>query len=76
MNLNNIGNNIFIRIHYFRAYGEFEANNEFDDTLIGNKTTIIFKQNTVLNGYYIKSEVNDVLKSGYYQSPLGYDNIY
>ena len=29
----------------------------------------------MLNGYYIISELNDVLKSGYYESPLGYNNI-
>ena len=29
----------------------------------------------MLNGYYIISELNDVLKSGYYESPLGYDNV-
>ena len=30
----------------------------------------------MLNGYYITSELNDVLQSGYYKSPLGYDNFY
>ena len=29
----------------------------------------------MLNGYHIISEVEDVLKSGYYESPLGYDNV-
>ena len=29
----------------------------------------------MLNGYYITSELNDVLQSGYYKSPLGYDNF-
>ena len=32
------------------------------------------KKNPVCNGYYIISESNDVLKSGYYESPLGYGN--
>ena len=27
-----------------------------------------------MNGYYIESELGDVSKSGYYKSPLGYDN--
>ena len=28
-----------------------------------------------MNGYYIVSELEDVLKSEYHQSPLGYDNV-
>ena len=28
-----------------------------------------------MNGYYIVSELEDVLKSGYYKSPLSYDNV-
>ena len=59
---------------YFRIYADFEADNEKDNSKIGNKTTNIYKQNPVLNGYYIISELNDVLESGYYESPLGYDN--
>ena len=60
---------------YFRIIADFEADNEKDGTKIGNKTTNIYKQKPVLNGYYIISELEDVLKSGYYESPLGYDNI-
>ena len=60
---------------YFRIIADFEADNEIDDYKIGNKTTNIHKQKPVLNGYYIISELNDVLKSGYYESPLGYDNV-
>ena len=60
---------------YFRIIGDFEADNEKDDSKIGNKTTNIYKKNPVLNGYYIISELNDVLESGYYESPLGYDNV-
>ena len=60
---------------YFRIYADFEADNEKDDTIVGNKTTNIYKQNPVLNGYHIVSELNDVLKSDYYKSPLGYDNV-
>ena len=29
----------------------------------------------MLNGYRVESELNDVLQSGYYESPLGYDNV-
>ena len=61
---------------YFRIYADFQADNEKDDSIIGNKTTNIYKQNPVLNGYHIVSELEDVLKSEYYQSPLGYDNVY
>ena len=60
---------------YFRIYADFEADNEIDNSNIGNKTINFYKQKPVLNGYYIISELNDVLKSGYYESPLGYDNV-
>ena len=60
---------------YFRIIADFEADNEKDYSKIGNKTTNIYKQNPVLNGYYIISELQDVLKSDCYESPLGYDNV-
>ena len=60
---------------FFRIIADFEADNEKDNTKIGNKTTNIYKQNPVLKGYYIISEFEDVLESGYYESPLGYDNV-
>ena len=50
---------------YFRIYAVFEANNEKDNSITGNKTTNIYKQNPVLNGYYILSELEDVVKSDY-----------
>ena len=59
---------------YFRIYADFEADNEKADSILGNKTTNLYKQNPVLNGYYILSELEDILKSEYHQSPLGYDN--
>ena len=59
----------------FRFIADFEADNEMENSSVGNKTTNIYKQTPVLNGYYIISELEDVLKSGYYESPLGYDNI-
>ena len=59
---------------YFRFYADFEADNEKNNSIIGNKTTKIYKQNPVLNGYHIVSELEDVLKSDYYKSPLGYNN--
>ena len=60
---------------YFRIYADFEADNEIDKSSIGNKTTNIYKQSPVLNGYEIVSELEDVLKSVYYKSPLGYNNV-
>ena len=60
---------------YFRIYADFEADNEFYISSIGNKTTNIYKQNPVLNGYPIESELEKVLKSGYYKSPLGYNIV-
>ena len=61
---------------YFRIYADFEADNEKDNSNIGNKTTKIYKQNLVLIGYHIISELEDVLKSEYYKSPLGDNNVY
>ena len=65
-------------------YADFEADNEIDtssrgDELSsgvknGNKTTNIYKRNPECIGYYIVSELNDVLKSGSDESPLGYNN--
>ena len=49
---------------YFRIYAYFEANNEKDNSIIGNKTTFIYKQNPVLNGYHIESDLEGILKSG------------
>ena len=60
---------------YFRIIADFEAENEKDGSKIGNKTTNIYKQKPVFNGYYIISELNDVLESDFYESPLGYDNV-
>ena len=60
---------------YFRIYADFEADNEKDNSIVGNKTTNIYKQNPVLNSYRIVSELEDVFQSGYYKSPLGYDNV-
>ena len=59
---------------FFTIYADFEADHEIDNSSIGNETTKLYKQNLVPNGYDIKSELEDVLKSGYYESPLGFDN--
>ena len=60
---------------YFRIYADFEADNEKDISVIGSRTTNVYKQNPVLNGYYIISEIENVLKSGYHKSALGYNNV-
>ena len=60
---------------YFRIYADFEADNEIENSSVGNKTTNIYKQNPVLNGYYIISELEDILEGGYYESPLGCINV-
>ena len=60
---------------YFRIYADLEADNEKDNSNAGDKTTNIYKQNPVPNGYYIKSDLEVVLESGYLESPLGYDNV-
>ena len=59
----------------FRIYADFEADNEKENTSIGNKTTNIYKQEPLCNVYYIKSELKDVLKSDYYKSHLGHENV-
>ena len=51
-----------IEIHHSR----FEADNEIDNSDIGNSTTNIYRQNPVLIGYHIISDLYDVLNSGYY----------
>ena len=60
---------------YFRIYADFEADNEKDDSIIGNNTTIIYRQNPVLNGYRTESDLNDIFQSGSYKSLLGYENV-
>ena len=59
----------------FWVIDEFKADSEVDGSSLSNKTTNIYKQNPVLDGYYILSEVEDVLESAYYESPLGYNNV-
>ena len=47
---------------YFRIDANFEADSELDNSSIVNKTTNIYKQNPMPNGYHIESELDDVLK--------------
>ena len=60
---------------YFRIYAVFEADNEKDNSSVVNKTTKNHKQNLILKWYHMKFELEDVLKSDYYKSPLGYSNV-
>ena len=60
---------------YFRIFADFEIDIEIDISSIGNKTTNICKQNPVLNGYHLLSELDDVLKGRYLICPLGYENV-
>ena len=59
----------------FRIYADFEADKEIDNSNIRNNRTNIYKQNPVLNGYQVVSELDDILKTGPYDSPLGYNNV-
>ena len=60
---------------HFRIIADFEAVDEIDNSNKGNKTSNFHKQNPVLNGYYVISELEDMLKSGYCESLLGYNNV-
>ena len=60
---------------FFRICSDIEADIEKDNSSIGNKITIIYKQVPLCNGYRIVSELEDVLKSGYCIYPLGYANV-
>ena len=60
---------------YFTIFADFEADNEIDNSSIGNKTTNIYEQIPVINGYHVKSDMEDVLKSSYYVSPLCYCSL-
>ena len=59
----------------FRISANFEVDNEIDTSSIETKIKQLYKQNPVCNGYYKESELNTILQSGYYESPLGYDNV-
>ena len=50
---------------YFRIIADFEADRENKISSIGNRTINIYLKNPVCNGYFIISELEDVLKSGY-----------
>ena len=60
---------------FFNVYADFEADNEKDNSNIGNKTTNTYKQHPILNGYRIESALEDVLTSEYHKYALGYNNV-
>ena len=60
---------------YFRVYADFEADNKKENTNIGDKTTNIYKQEPVCNGYQIVSDLEHILKTEYHKSPLGHENV-
>ena len=60
---------------YFKIYANLEVDNEKDDSSVGNEPTNIYRQNPVLKGYQIESELQDVFKSEHYKSPLGFKNL-
>ena len=60
---------------YLKIYADFEADNKISNSSKGSKTTKIYKQIPVFNGYRIESEPDHILKSDYYKSPLRYDNV-
>ena len=60
---------------YFRIHADLEADIEFDNSSIGDKTNNIYKRNPNCNGFCMECELNNVLKNRYYESPVGYDNV-
>ena len=65
----------FMNTLYCRIIADFEADIEIPNSSIRIKTTNIYKQNPVLNGYRIESYLDDILKSGYFESLLSFDNV-
>ena len=49
---------------------DFEADNQIDRSNLGNKRTNVYQQNLACNGSFIVSDLDDVLKSSYYESLL------
>ena len=47
---------------YFRSIAVFETDNESDNSTIGNKTTKIYRQNPLLNGYHRMPELDKFKK--------------
>ena len=69
-----IGKNIFVRIHSSFGYMQILQLIMNLINLIWQTKQLIIKNNAVCNGYYIVSELNDFLNSGYKESNLESDN--
>ena len=61
MNPPYIGRNTFKRIHFFWTYADFEGANEINSSNKTNRLTKNFQQSPKCNGYYIVSDLHDVL---------------
>ena len=59
----------------FEIKADFEADNEVDNSSIGNKKTNVYKQMPVCNGFFNGLEINDVLQGGFYDYLLGCDDV-
>ena len=62
-------------LFYSRVYAVIEADNEFEKSNKPFEARLFYNQNPVCNGYYIASELNDDLTSGYYEFLLGDDKV-
>ena len=51
------------------------SNEDRSSSRLANKSVIVYKLNPTCNGYYIVSELYEVLKSGYYESPFREKNV-
>ena len=70
------GKNNFIGIRYILGYTQvLKLIMKLIFLVQEIKTTNCYKQNPVLNGFCVESDLTDNLKSGYYKSLLGYDNV-
>ena len=71
-----IGINIFTRTYWFSGNLQIlKLITEMIYLIEIIKPTERYKQLPVFNGYLIVPELNDVLQSSYYESPLGYEIV-
>ena len=59
----------------FWDFADFDSGNEVDNSNIGDKTTNIYEQNLILTGLCENSDLEAMLKSGYYESTFGPKNV-
>ena len=55
---------------YFPTYAIFEADNDFGNCNRVFKTTNVYEENPVCNGYYVVTDLSDVLECGNHESLL------